>query len=69
MTDDEVKINEEYYSKGILEAGVDGVFRHNDNCLTRSSLVLGRKPSKPKTLTTRSVQLTAIDTSNTNKKT
>ena len=27
---DDVKINEEYYSKGILEAGVDGVFRHND---------------------------------------
>jgi len=28
--DDEVKIDEKYYSGGILEAGIDGVFRHND---------------------------------------
>ena len=28
--DDDVKIDESYYSGGILEAGVDGVFRHND---------------------------------------
>jgi hypothetical protein len=27
---DDVKVNEEYYTNGILEAGVDGVFRHND---------------------------------------
>jgi hypothetical protein len=30
MKDEDIKVNEEYYSKGILEAGVDGVFRHND---------------------------------------
>ena len=30
MDDEDVKINEEYYSKGILEGGIDGVFRHND---------------------------------------
>lgn len=28
--EDEVKVNEEYYTKGILEGGIDGVFRHND---------------------------------------
>lgn len=28
--EDDVKINEEYYTKGILEGGIDGVFRHND---------------------------------------
>ena len=30
MNDDDVKVNEEYYTNGILEAGIDGVFRHND---------------------------------------
>jgi hypothetical protein len=30
MTDEDIKVNEEYYSKGILEGGIDGVFRHND---------------------------------------
>ena len=31
MDDNEdVKVNEEYYTKGILEGGIDGVFRHND---------------------------------------
>lgn len=28
--DEEVKVNEDYYTKGILEGGIDGVFRHND---------------------------------------
>jgi hypothetical protein len=28
--DDDVKVDEKYYSGGILEAGIDGVFRHND---------------------------------------
>ena len=28
--DDDVKIDEKYYSGGILEGGIDGVFRHND---------------------------------------
>jgi hypothetical protein len=27
---EEAIINEEYYTKGILEGGVDGVFRKND---------------------------------------
>jgi hypothetical protein len=31
MTEDEdIKVNEKYYSEGILEGGIDGVFRHND---------------------------------------
>ncbi len=31
MTENEdIKVNEKYYSEGILEAGIDSVFRHND---------------------------------------
>lgn len=30
IEDEDVKISEDYYSKGILEGGIDGVFRHND---------------------------------------
>ena len=30
LNNEEARINEDYYTKGILEAGVDGVFRHND---------------------------------------
>ncbi len=30
IENEDVKISEDYYSKGILEGGIDGVFRHND---------------------------------------
>jgi hypothetical protein len=30
LNNEEAKVNEDYYTKGVLEAGVDGVFRQND---------------------------------------
>jgi hypothetical protein len=30
MDDEEVKVNEKYYSEGILESGIEGVLRKND---------------------------------------
>ena len=42
--EDDLKINEDYYLKGNLEAGVEGVLQKTTSSTTKLNLALGRRP-------------------------